>query len=145
MLLQFQEQIAGLRQNFGQAATITAADYFRFLPPIGFLPIATLTSTGFSIAAFFKNLTIGPQQNQLPAFVEGARLLAVAYEALPYFPIDTRTLELIWLYNVRENRQAIHQGIAGVSGPTVVFVSGHVPYRGDAHFDVAKWDYATYV
>jgi hypothetical protein len=145
MLLQFQEQIAGLRQNLGQAATIVAADHFRFLPPVGFVPIATLASTGLSIAAFFKNLTIGPRQNQLPAFVEGARLQAVVHEALPYLPIDTRMLELIWLYNVRENRQAIHQGIAGVSGPVVVFVSGHVPYRADAHFDVAKWDYATYV
>jgi hypothetical protein len=145
MVLQFQEQIAALRRTLGAAATVVASDYFRFLPPVGVVPIASPTSTGVSVDGFFKNLVIGPRTNQLPAFVEGARLQAIVHEALPYFPVDTTTRELIWLYNIRENRQAIHQGIAGVSGPAVVFVSGHVPYRADAHFDIAKWDYATYV
>ncbi|HEX6464768.1 MAG TPA: hypothetical protein VFZ98_09955 [Vicinamibacterales bacterium] len=144
-MLQFQEQIGGLRSTFGQAATLLASDHFRFLPPVGVLPIATLASTGLSVDAFFAGLTVGPQTNQAPAFVEGSRLQGIVHEALPYFPIDTRTLELIWLYSIRENRQAIHQGVAGMSGPAVVFVTGHAPYRADAHFDVAKWDYATYV
>src|SRR5262249_57909261 len=128
----------------GQAATVIASDYFRFLPPVGLVPIASPTSTGVTVGSFFAGLTVGPQQNQLPAFVEGSRLQGIFHEALQYFPIDTRTLELIWLYNIRENRQAIHQGITGISEPAVVFVSGHVPYRADAHFAVAKWDYPTY-
>jgi hypothetical protein len=140
MVLQFQEQIATLRRSMGQAPTIVATTYFRFLPPVGLLPIAGTGFTGVSTADFFKNLTTGTT-----VFIEGSRLRMVVDEAIPYFPIDTTTKELIWLYQVRENRQAIDKGGKGIPGPAIVFVSGHVPYRADPHFDVNKWDYSNYV
>src|SRR5262249_1021071 len=46
MVLQFQEQIAGLRRTLGQASSVVASDYFKFLPPVGVLPIASPTSPG---------------------------------------------------------------------------------------------------
>jgi len=140
MVLQFQEQIATLRLSLGQASTIVATTYFRFLPPVGLLPIAASGFTGVSPADFFKNMTVGSE-----AHVEGARLPTVVEEAVPYLPIDTTKAELVWLYRVRENREAIDKGTAGISGPALVFVSGHVPYRADPHFDVNKWDYSNYV
>jgi hypothetical protein len=51
---------------------------------------------------------------------------------------------MIWVYHVRENAMKAD----GLSGPRVrpyaIFTSGHVPYQGDARFDVAHWDYASF-
>jgi hypothetical protein len=139
MVLQFHDHIRALRHSVGSPSPVAARAYFRFLPPVGVIPIARPANTGVSESLFFTNLT-----TSTPAFVEGARLQTVVEEALRYFPIDTRTAELIWLYRIRENRQALDRGELGISAPALVFVSGHVPFRGDAHFDVAKWDYATF-
>jgi hypothetical protein len=118
---------------------VNATTHFRFLPPVGLVPIATSSSGGFSQLEFFKTLKV-----RGPAYVEGSRLHSVVDEAVPYFRIDTTEKELIWLYLVRENRQLIDSGATGPA-LSLLFVSGHVPYRGDAHYDVAKWNYSNYL
>ncbi len=51
---------------------------------------------------------------------------------------------MVWLYRVRENRMAIDfAGIGPRPGSFVVFASGHLPYRGDAQFDLAYANYAS--
>lgn len=140
MVLQFHDQVSGLRRPLGQTSLVNAKATFKYLPPVGVIPIAAPVIKGLSVLDFFKDLTVGT-----PAFVEGARLQTVVHEALEYFPIDLTSKELIWLYEVRENAERIDEGGAGLPVPAMVFVSGHVPYRADAHFDVAKWDYANYL
>ena len=106
---------------------------------------------GRAFVAFLKARRIGVGRDMRmssptlsAAFIEGARLQTVIQEAVPYFPVDTTSQELFWLYQIRENQQAIDKGGTGIPSPGLVFVSGHVPYRADAHFDVAKWDYSNY-
>jgi hypothetical protein len=141
MVLQFQGQIEALRRTPGQAPGIVATNYFRYLPPVGLVPIATQSSAGFSQLEFFANLKV-----RGPVYVEGSRLQTVIQEAVPFFPVDVTSAELIWLYLVRENRQAIdNAGFAISPTPGLVFVTAHVPYRGDAHYDVAKWNYSNYL
>jgi hypothetical protein len=139
MVRQFQEHVETLRHSVSLVPAVAAATYFNFLPPVGVLPIATPTSTGFVQGGFFKDLTV-----RGPAYVEGARLTALVREAIPYRPIDTSTPELVWLYLVRENRQAIDRRETNAPLPALAFVSGHVPYAANARFDIARWDYANF-
>jgi hypothetical protein len=52
---------------------------------------------------------------------------------------------MVWDYRVRENADpnATPAGRPG-PGPYLVFGSGHLPYLGDPHFDVNRWDYCNW-
>jgi len=66
-------------------------------------------------------------------------------ESLYYPPIDPQSGELVWLYRVRENRVAIDFAeSAGAPRSYVAFASGHIGYRADAQFDLARWNYSNY-
>jgi hypothetical protein len=146
MVLQFQGQIDTLKRTLSQAPAIVATNHFRYLPPVGFLPVATPASTGISSTAFFTGLTTqSPAAGNGAVFIEGARVQFAVQEALSYFPIETTSKELIWLYRVRENQQPIDRGGQNLPTPALMFVTGHAPYRADPHFDVAKWNYSNYV
>jgi hypothetical protein len=137
MIQQFQEQIAALLDAPGNPANLTAADVFTFLPPAGTLPAKITGRPGFEPSQFFAGLTVlGPR------FTEGARVSQLFAEAVRYPPVRLADKELIRLYNIRENRQAI-AGSFPIT-PTVVFTNGHVPTRAGAHFDLAHWSYASY-
>jgi hypothetical protein len=141
MFLQFQDQIAGLAPPSGDLGAVTAKSHFRYLPPAGVIPVVEETDGADSAATkFFKGMTY-----RGPAFINAARLEGLLRESLCYPPIDTRSGEMLWLYRVRENRQAIDFA-SGAPRPRsyLVFASGHLPYRGDAQFDLASWNYANY-
>src|SRR5262249_31729228 len=115
-------------------------NYFRYLPPLGILPLASGPSAGgFDELRFFTGLTY-----RNPVYVEGAKLQPLVRESRAYGPIDLTSGEMFWLYYVRENRQFPAPGVTAPAPPYVVFVKGHVPYQGNAQFDLAHWDYSNY-
>jgi hypothetical protein len=137
MFLQFQQQIEELADE-PAPETARVTDTFEQLPPIGILPVAGGSRPGFDIPTFFGGLT-----TRGPAFVEGARFEALLRSGLEVAPISLASGELIWLYEVHENRDS-RTWTTNVGGPYVAFASGYVPYAADAQFDLAHWDYANY-
>lgn len=137
MFLQFQAQIddlvAGPSPQFA-----AVGNWFERLPPVGILPIAGGARPGVDVPTFFAGLT-----TRGPAFVEGARLQPLLRGALGFAPIPLGSDELIWLYEVHENRDSL-TWTTSVGGPYVVFANGYVPYAADAQFDLAHWDYANF-
>jgi len=55
-----------------------------------------------------------------------------------------RSGEMVWLYYVRENMQAINTQTSGQPHPYMIFTSGHIPFQGYAQYDLARWDYSNY-
>lgn len=143
MFLQFQDQIAGLAGALGSAAlsAANASDYFLFLPSVGLVPIAdSQGSTGFDSSQFFSKPT-----HRHPVFVEGAKLAALTRAAFEFPPIDLSSQELLWLYEIRENQQTIDNSNTNPPQFYYLFTNGHLPFQGDAQFDLNYWDYANYV
>jgi len=137
MFLQFQAQLEDLVAGPSPQSAVVADDFER-LPPVGVLPIAGGSRPGLDAPTFFAGST-----TRGPAFVEGARLDALVRGALSFAPITLADGELIWLYEVHENRDP-RAWTASVGGPYIVFASGYVPYAADAQFDLAHWDYANF-
>jgi hypothetical protein len=154
---QFQGQLSGLflssRSNFS-LASIQVRDYFRYLPPAGLVPIRFEAARGFEFLNFITGLTVRDrevfQALSFPDrfFIEGARLESLFRDALAYPPIDVLGEELIWFYLVRQNIQAIDAASAdpAASRPVAytVFTNGHMPYLGNAHFDLSRWGYSNF-
>jgi len=141
MFFQFQAHIDWLRSKAtGDLGSVTAASDFSFLPPVGVIPVnREADKTDTHALKFFAGLT-----TRGPAFINAARLEMLVRQSVLYPPVDTASGEMLWLYRVRENAQAVDA--AGDGGPRsyVVFASGHIPYAGDAQFDLARWDYANF-
>ena len=51
--------------------------------------------------------------------------------------IETDSPEAIWLYRIAQTAFA-------EAGRVMVFANGHLPYRGDARFDLNYWNFANY-
>jgi hypothetical protein len=139
MFSQFQDHIGDLLSETN-TTSIVASDRLAFLPPVGFLPIASGGSIrGFVFQTFFQN-----KVHRDPVFIEGARVVSLMHEALDYPPIDLTTGEMVWLYWVRENMQAIDNGLLNPPQAHLIFVNGYLPSRGDARYDVNRWNYSNY-
>lgn len=141
MFMQFQRQIMDAAPPSGNLGTLTARGDFRFLPPVGVIPVPEeIDKTDARATRFFKDMTY-----RGPAFINAARLEGLVRESLAYPPIDTQGPEMIWLYRVRENRMAFDfAGTDKRPRSYLVFASGHLPYRADAQFDLANWNYGNY-
>jgi len=138
MLLQFQSQIANLPSTL--TGTVAATDYFSYLPPLGFLPVRNgKIPNGFDYLQFFINRTYPP-----PAYLEGARLSALVVQSMLYPPIDLGAEEMLWLYSVRENQQAIDHALTNPPQLYFAFTNGKIPFQGEAQFDLNYWNYATF-
>jgi hypothetical protein len=135
--LQFQDQ-AGELLAAVPSGRIVADDYFQYLPPAGLLPLGSPVVSGYDYSFFFQNLPF-----RGPVIIEPAHLEAVIQQSFGYPAIDVTRREALWLYEVRDNLQP-----PPVATPApqayVVFSSGHLPYRGDARFNLAYWNYANY-
>lgn len=136
MFLQFQEHLESLRTPDTNTESLSAKNYFRYLPPVGMLSAARGSRKGFQPDAFFAGIV-----RRSPHFMEGARLQTLLQQSVGYAPIDLTSGEMVWLYHVRQSAQSI-ESTAG--RPYVVFTSGHVPYQATARFDVSRWDYSNY-
>jgi hypothetical protein len=137
MFFQFQDHLNDLRVGETNTNSLLASDRFAFLPPMGFLPIATGALTqGFAYRTFFQN-----KVHRDPVFIEGAQVVSLMQEALTYPPIDLSSSEMVWLYQVRENMQTVQTNPAQAY---MVFVNGQVPYRGAARYDLNRWNYSNF-
>lgn len=138
MFRQFQQQLEVIRRDVPNPQGVAAKSYFRYLPPAGLLPLASATSpVGFNYLKFFQGITYRP-----PVYTEGARAVELLRTALAYAPHDLEGSEMLRVYRVRENMQAQ----AGAEPPQayLLFTSGHVPYHGDAHYNLAYWNYSNF-
>ena len=140
MFLQFQTQLTSMTAANGDVRNLVARDKFVQLPAVGMLPLpGDEAGDTAAIASFFAGCT-----TRGPAFIEGARLETLLRDSYNYPPIDPSSGELIWLYWVRQNRQAIDLKITPTPRACLVYASGHMSYLADARFDVARWDYSNY-
>ncbi|MGZ8157273.1 MAG: hypothetical protein ACXWT4_00540 [Methylobacter sp.] len=153
MLQQFQAQIESLRTTIGSLGAVTAQSHFRYLPPMGIIPVAEETdATDAQATRFFAGMTY-----RSPVYINSARVESLIRDSLCYPPIDTQTIdpitkekdlqkgEMVWLYRVRENRMAIDFPNGGQKPQSyLIFASGHLPYIGDAQFDLGHYNYANY-
>ena len=143
MMMQFQEQlqIIRLERNFN-TQFVQARQYFRHLPPMGMIPLAsTSRPIGFDAQAFFHDIVVADTY-----FIEGARLQFAANMARDFPPIDldatlpgtaeSESNVALRIYEVRENRQDDSQQAY------LVFTSGHMPDISLPHYDVNRWNYA---
>lgn len=133
---QFQEHLQSLRVS--AAPPVRASDAFRWLPPVGLLPLGGLPGAlGFDGAAFFTGFT-----TRGPLFIEGARVRPLLRLGASFPPITVGDPELVWLYLVRENRQP-EDGVVPTQ-PYLIFALGRTPCQIVPRFDVSHWDYAHY-
>lgn len=141
MFMQFQSQLEDLLSPSLLPSSVTAKSHFRFLPPVGVLPIAEEADGNDQQATrFFAGMTY-----RRPAFINAARLESLIRDSLHFPPIDTQSGELVWLYRVRENRQAIEMTqLSPQPRSYIVFASGHIPYLADAQFDLGRSNYSNY-
>lgn len=140
--LQFQRQVADIvssNLSAAQIGQVTAAGRFVYLPAVGVAPLATGARRGFNLERFFQGLTVRP-----PIHVGGAGLAPLLRSSYGYPPIDLSGGEVIWLYLVRENRQAIDATPTNPPQAYVVFSSGFMPYLGDGRFDLERYQYGNF-
>lgn len=143
MFLQFQNQIADLPATLGNASTgtVSANSYFRYLPPAGLIPIINGGSpAGFDYLEFFTNRTYWG-----PVFAEGAKIDSLVTQSAVFPPIDLNQQEMLWLYSVRENREAIDNNPAAAPQEYLIFANGQTAFQGKARFDLTYWNYANFV
>jgi hypothetical protein len=153
--LQFQEQLAEIVAD-PLHGTVMAAQWFSRLPAAGVLP----TGAGLlEVDSFFQGMTVRFPRPPLhgffdgPVVLEGERLPPMLHASFRYGPIDTaargtpgaadRAGTGVWLYRIRENRQAIDAGVAPPA-QAVAFATAQLPWAASARFDVARWDYSNY-
>jgi hypothetical protein len=139
MFLQFEEHIQSLAQATN-LQTLKAVTNFSYLPPVGIIPhMDSLSGQGFDYRMFFDGLTY-----REPVFIEGAKVESLFRMATAYAPTELRTGEMMWLYWVKQNLHTIDAHPATPPQAYLIFTSGHVPYQGEAHYDLAHWNYANY-
>jgi hypothetical protein len=138
MLAQFQDHLVDVRLGNTSPQSIAAGEVFRFLPPVGLLPITgTASAPAFDYPTFF-----GAAVTRGPAVVDAANMEALVRLALPYAPIDLQDSPVVWLYQIRENLPS--PGQTTTPAPYLLFTTGHVPFMGRASFDLGRWDYGAY-
>lgn len=139
MFLQFQDELGDLLQRSANAPAVRASEHFEWLPPVGLLPLEGGLRLGFTFQAFFHGL---PRRD--PATLEGAVVQALVADALTYPPQRVDGGQAMRLYLVRENVQPGYEGDPNAPAAVVLFTSGHVRYRADAHTELSHWNYANY-
>lgn len=141
MFMQFQQHIAHLLNQSADPESIIAADYFRFLPPVGIIPLLSNSfPRGLHQDLFFDGIVHHPI-----VYIEGARAEALMRHALYYPPIDIKSRVMLRIYRVRENAQATSNASqTSTLRPYVIFSTGHMAYMGDPHFDVNRWDFSNW-
>jgi hypothetical protein len=142
MMRQFQDQLSAITKAGASAKQIVAREHFRYLPPVGFVPIAPVnkgTATLFEYPKFFAGIT-----RREPVHMEGARVGALVRHASAFAAHDLDSKQMLWLYFVRQNAKAIAD-LTETTRFYMIFASGHVPFAGEARFDISLWNYSNYV
>ncbi|HEV2817331.1 MAG TPA: hypothetical protein VGW40_08955 [Allosphingosinicella sp.] len=132
MFRQFQdhvETLAAANPN-RKLPSITARGHFPWLPPAGILQWLTDQEA----LAFFSGMTV-----RGPLHIDAAGVEPLIRESFVMPAIEAASQEAVWLYRVVQNRMR-----TPAPAPVLIFASGHLPYRGDARFDLNYWNYANY-
>jgi hypothetical protein len=137
--LQFQAHLEEVRAAGPNPHLLVASDYFRYLPPVAFIPLRASPFAGFNAAGMFQTQVTRPH-----VFVEGAQAESLLRLSLAHPPIDLSSREMIWLYLVRENMLAYDEGGAARPQPYMIVANGHIPYQGAAQYDLSSWNYSNY-
>jgi hypothetical protein len=141
MILQFQEQIEVVRNESTSPQTTIGSQLFRYLPAVGVLPLSGLVgSKGFEYRLFLKGKIY-----REPVFIEDVRVESLIHSAVTHPPIDFQSKEMMWLYLVRGNRQTTDIGGTLKPQPYLIFANGHLPFMGEARFDLSRFWYSNYV
>jgi len=139
MRMQFQAHLVDVIAAAAVPTAVNVHDHFRHLPPVGILPLESSSRPrGVAIPTFLAGCTY-----REPVHIEGARLLPLLMVAGDFPAFDLTSKEMIWLYLVRQNRQAVADSSAP-KPPYALFASGQLPFFGDARFDVNRWDFSNY-
>lgn len=125
MFRQFQDEIVEI-PDFD---TVVVRDRFAFLPPAGLLP----NLSDAEVANLFAGLT-----TRGPLHIDASAVEPLLRESFTAPAIDTGSDHAIWLYRIAQTRMAPD------AADILVFASGHLPYRGDARFNLNYWNYANY-
>jgi hypothetical protein len=134
MCLQFQEQVEEIAIKETGLDSIVATDRFKYLPPVGLLPIKGAGSPkGFNPQKFFGN-----RASRELATIDANLVRALMHEALHHEPIDLSAPEKVQLYVIWENLQAV-EGLQ-TTQLALVFASHTLPYRGVARYGYGLWD-----
>ena len=135
MLRQFARQLAELTGPTGALTGLTARASFPFLPPLGVLPRAD----GAAAKAFFAGMTV-----RGPVHISAEQVEGLVAESLTTPAIRTSEDSLVWLYAVAGNRlaQSLPIGDPGRTDLYTIFATGHLAYRADARFNLARFDVA---
>lgn len=138
MFQQFQEQLGFLltKLTAAQSSAAHATELFKYLPPVGFLPVAQGALRGFDPAAFIDL----PHRDA--EYIDAASIPALFEQGQHFAPVDTASDELIWMYQPWQNDKAVDDGEDARS--YVILAAGHMPHWALARFDVARWDYSQY-
>jgi hypothetical protein len=140
MIMQFQDQLQALRVASDVPAALQARDYLHYVPPAGIVPlVGDRHLKGFDFETFFSGVTYRD-----PVYIEGSRVETLLRAALTYQPVDLDSGLMIWLYLIRENRMAIVADPLNPPQEYMIYASGHMPFFGDPHYDVNRFDYANY-
>ncbi|ESQ11834.1 MAG: hypothetical protein N838_07175 [Thiohalocapsa sp. PB-PSB1] len=140
MLYQFQEQIGNLlldNLTVTELISLSAFDYFQYLPPAGVIPQHRGSYSGFAVDAFFSR-----QPHRSPEYVSQSQAREILFQSANFAPIPIAQKQLVWLYKTWERDFEEVQG--NTSAPHVIFTCGYAPYQAQAKFDLARWDYSHY-
>jgi hypothetical protein len=138
MIRQFQDHADAVRISEATPEIFAATGLFRYLPPVGFLPLKQGATKGFSANAFFIGL-----KTRVPEYFDGARLGPLLREAAAYNPIDLTDGRMLWVYRVAEN-ETLPGKPPPAGSPYLVFTAPHVPYQATPRFDVSRYDLSNY-
>ncbi|GAA0331813.1 hypothetical protein GCM10009087_47490 [Sphingomonas oligophenolica] len=135
MLAQFQAQLDELVA--ANTPGLKARTYFPNLPPVGVLPRMTPDQG----KDFFGGMEI-----RGPVHINSATVELLIRESLAFPAIRSADIEIVWLYAVAENLIAGTKAMADGTrvDPYLVFASANLAYRGDARFNLHRWNYANY-
>ena len=137
MLQQFQDQLAGLTGPDGSLGPITAQSHFPTLPPLGLLP---------GLDADAAHSFLGTITWRGPVHINAAQLEVLIRESLSAPAINSSDGSVVWLYAVAENLIEAARRTANPVRPKpyLVFARGDLAYRGDARFNLHRWNYANF-
>jgi hypothetical protein len=129
MFNQFQDHSHHLAASPANLSTISAADHFLFLPPLGILPVrGTGSPQGFDPTRFF-----GAHASVDVAMLDADQLAPLLASSFRHEPVRVGSVGKLQLYLIWESVRST------ASQLTMVFASPSLPYRGTARFGYAKW------
>jgi hypothetical protein len=143
--LQFQEHLTSLYRSSSDKrlrSGVKAVDYFCYLPAVGMIPLDSTEADKYKTdikIKFFEDLTV-----RNPVFIEGVKLRHLLSTSFSFDPIDLEEKELIWLYRVRQNMEFIDNNPTKAGQAYLVFSSGYIPFKGEAQYDLSRYDYSNY-